>query len=67
MWTALTYHVAVPMLFETSLLSIFVLVALDSGALRYGGGIPKTGILGRLAYATVALVLNLPAVVVTYR
>ena len=56
-----------PTLFETSLLSIFVLIALDSGAVRYGGRIPSTGLLGRLAYATVALVLNLPAVVITYR
>ena len=57
----------VPMLLETSLLSIFVFVALDSSAMRYGGRVPSTGILGRLAYATVALILNLPAVVITYR
>jgi hypothetical protein len=55
------------MLLETFLLSIFVFVALDSDAMRYGGRIPSTGILGRLAYATVALILNLPAVVITYR
>ena len=57
----------VPMLLETSLLSIFVLVALDYSSMRYGGRIPSTGILGLLAYATVALILNLPAVVITYR
>ncbi|KAI0093056.1 mitochondrial carrier [Irpex rosettiformis] len=65
-WSGL-YKGLMPMLLETSLLSIFVLVALDSSAMRYGGRIPSTGILGRLAYATVALILNLPAVVVTYR
>ena len=32
-----------------------------------GGRAPNTGILGSLAYATVALILNLPAVVITYR
>ncbi|KAI0699557.1 hypothetical protein BC835DRAFT_1330767 [Cytidiella melzeri] len=65
-WSGL-YKGLMPMLIETSLLSIFVLVALDSAAMRYGGLVLSTGILGRLAYATVALTLNLPAVVITYR
>ena len=46
---------------------LFVVIALDSGAFRYGARPPNTGILGSLAYATVALALNLPAVVITYR
>ncbi|KAI0342112.1 hypothetical protein BDW22DRAFT_1396027 [Trametopsis cervina] len=65
-WSGL-YKGLMPTVLETSLLSIFVLVALDSDAARYGPIVPKTGILGRLAYATVALLLNLPAVVITYR
>ena len=56
-----------PTLLETLILTVFVLIALDSDAVRYGGRAPNTGILGSLAYATVALVLNLPAVVITYR
>ena len=56
-----------PTLLETLILTVFVLIALDSDAVRLGGRAPNTGILGSLAYATVALVLNLPAVVITYR
>ena len=52
---------------ETFVLTIFVIVALDTGAVRYAGRAPNTGTLGTLAYATVALILNLPAVVLTYR
>lgn len=56
-----------PTLIETSLLTVFVVVALESDAVRYGGRAPNTGILGRLAYSTVALILNLPSVVITFR
>ena len=48
-------------------LTIFVLIALDTEAIRYGARAPNVGILGTLAYATIALILNLPAVVLTYR
>ena len=57
----------VPTLLETVFLTGFVVAALDSDAVRYGGRPPNTGILGSLAYATVVLILNLPAVVITYR
>ena len=56
-----------PTLLETMALTIFVLIALDSEAIRYGARAPNTGILGTLAYATIALILNLPAIVLTYR
>lgn len=56
-----------PTLLETLFLTIFVVIVLDSDAVRYGGRAPNTGILGSLVYATVALILNLPAVVITYR
>ena len=56
-----------PTVLETLALTLFVVIALDSGAVRYGARAPNTGILGSLAYATVALILNLPAVVITYR
>lgn len=57
----------VPTLLETGALTGFVLVAWDPEAIRYGARAPNTGILGTLAYATIALILNLPAVVLTYR
>lgn len=63
----ISFRTTVPTLLETLVLTSFVLVALDPAAVRYGGRAPNTGILGSLAYATVALVLNLPAVVITYR
>lgn len=56
-----------PTLLETVILTVFVVLVLDSDSVRYGGRAPNTGILGSLAYATVALILNLPAVVITYR
>lgn len=56
-----------PTLLETAALTVFVLLALDPESVQYAGRVPNTGILGRLAYATVALVLNLPAIVITYR
>ncbi|EKM54401.1 uncharacterized protein PHACADRAFT_258223 [Phanerochaete carnosa HHB-10118-sp] len=61
------YKGTMPALLETVALTLFVIVALDTGAIRYGARAPNTGILGSLAYATVALILNLPAVVVTFR
>lgn len=61
------YKGTMPTLLETTALTVFVVAALDSGAVRYGARAPNTGILGTLAYATVALILNLPAVVITYR
>ncbi|KAJ3554082.1 hypothetical protein NM688_g3289 [Phlebia brevispora] len=65
-WSGL-YKGLMPYLLETLILTIFVVSVLDSDAVRYGGRAPNTGILGSLAYATVALILNLPAVVITYR
>ena len=56
-----------PALLETTALTIFVLIALDTEAIRYGARPPNVGILGTLAYATIALTLNLPAIVLTYR
>ena len=56
-----------PTLLETLFLTGFVVLALDSDSVRYGGRVPNTGVLGSLVYATVALILNLPAVVITYR
>jgi hypothetical protein len=57
----------VPTLLETAALTVFVLVALDTDAIRYGARAPNTGILGSLAYATLALLVSLPAIVITYR
>lgn len=61
------YRNVVPTILETLALTVFVVLALDSDAIRYGARAPNTGILGTLAYATIALVLNLPAVVITFR
>lgn len=63
----ITRRITVPTLLETLVLTAFVVVALDPTSVRYGGRAPNTGILGSLAYATVAMILNLPAVVITYR
>lgn len=49
------------------MLTVFVVIALDSESVRYAGRVPNTGILGRLVYATVSLILNIPAVIITYR
>ncbi|KIP08430.1 hypothetical protein PHLGIDRAFT_104392 [Phlebiopsis gigantea 11061_1 CR5-6] len=65
-WAGL-YKGLMPTLLETGALTGFVLVAWDPEAIRYGARAPNTGILGTLAYATIALILNLPAVVLTYR
>ena len=54
-------------LVETLFPTAFVVVALDPDSMHYGGRAPNTGILGSLAYATVALILRIPAIVLTYR
>ena len=56
-----------PTVLETVVLTVFVVIVLDIDALRYGARTPNTGILGSLAYATVALLMSLPAIVITYR
>ena len=58
---------AVPTLIETLFLTSFVVVALNPDSMPYGGRAPNIGILGSLVYATVALILRLPAIVITSR
>ncbi|PSR81156.1 hypothetical protein PHLCEN_2v6491 [Hermanssonia centrifuga] len=61
------YKGIMPALIETAILTILIGIVLNSDAIRYGGREPDTGVLGSLFYATVALILGLPGVVITYR